>query len=59
MYAVFDTARNDVILYTDQDRKELTEGTDKYGKELVYLPDAVSANWEIMRHGAMPFISRC
>ena len=36
---------NDVILYTDQDRKELTEGTDKYGKELVYLPDAVSANW--------------
>ena len=45
MYAVFDTARNDVILYTDQDRKELTEGTDKYGKELVYLPDAVSANW--------------
>ncbi len=23
---------NDVILYTDQDRKELTEGTDKYGK---------------------------
>ena len=34
---------NDVILYTDQDRKELTEGTDKYGKELVYLPDAVSA----------------
>lgn len=36
---------NEVILYTDQDRKKLTAGTDKYGKEIVYLPDAVSANW--------------
>ena len=36
---------NEVVLYTDQDRKELIAGTDKYGKEIVYLPDAVSANW--------------
>ena len=36
---------NDVILYTDLDRKELTRKSDKYGKDIVYLPNSVSANW--------------
>lgn len=36
---------NEVILYTDHDRKELTAKTAEYGGNIVYLPDSVSANW--------------
>ena len=36
---------NEVILYTDQDRKELTTDESKYGRDIVYLPDSANANW--------------
>ena len=36
---------NEVILYTDHDRKVLTAKTAEYGGNIVYLPDSVSANW--------------
>lgn len=36
---------NDVIIYTDQDRRELTSDMVKYGGKVVYLPNSISANW--------------